>query len=311
LKSVDRFVFNRYSTHFAAMLFKSRVYFFLLLPLLLSCLDNEALRGKIVVKLTDAPVDVSTIRKVNIAIRRVEVLPKGSQQWSTVQSFEEPKTVDLLDYTQGKVYDLTEQFMPPGDFEGIRLELNIANVSNGLIVFPQSNIQFTDGSLVTLIVDGPNNYVTALGEFSILTSQTTFLTLDFDMRKSIVLAGNEYKLRPSMRMVETGATGGIEGQFRDFSTYNKVIVFAYKSGTFNNSETEPAVSFAGAVSSARVRNSTSGLFYIPFLPEGSYELQFAFLNDNGELIEMLGRRPNVTVTRGDDVFISTAANELQ
>lgn len=309
---MDRFVLANYCSNFAATrLFKGCVYFSLLLPLLLSCLDNEALRGKITVKLTDAPIDVSTIRKVNIAIRSVEVLSKGSQQWTTVKSFEEPKTVDLLDYAQGKVYDLTEQFMPPGDFEGIRLELNIANISNGLIVFPQSNIQFANGSLETLIVDGNSNYVTAMGDFSILTSQTTFLTLDFDMRKSIVLTGNEYKLRPSMRVVETGTTGGIEGQFRDFSSYNKVVVFAYRSGTFNDSETEPLVSFAGAVSSARVRNGTSGLFYIPFLPEGSYELQFAFLNENGEFVEMLGKRPNVMVKRREDIFISTAANELQ
>lgn len=280
-----------------------RFFTFVLVLVLTSCVDNEALRGRITLTLTDAPIDASNIKEVNIAINRVEVIKKGSQAWQTIKSFEDPKTIDLLEYTQGEYYELTEQYLTPGEYSGIRLQLNLANVDNGLTVFPQSNLVFTNGTQETLFVeDGADNYVVVMREFEIATNQTTFLTLDFDVRKSIILSGQEYKLRPFMRMVDTNGAGGIDGQFRDFANYPKVIVYAYTAGTFVSSEVNGEQPFANAISASLVKNTIGGRFYISFLPAGSYDLLFVELNADGSTKNVLGKVPAVVVEILKDVF---------
>lgn len=283
---------------------KPALSFFLLTILLTtSCIDNEALRGRIILTLTDAPIDAANIKKVNIAINRVDVLRKGEQAWQTIKSFEDPRTVDLLEYTQGEFYDLTEQYLTPGEYSGIRLQLNLANVDNGLTVFPQSNLVFTNGTQETLFVeDGGSNYVEVMRDFQIVTNQTTFLTLDFDVRKSIVIADQEYKLRPFMRVIETNTAGGIDGQFRDFANYDKVLAFAYASGTFAMSETQGEQAFTNAVSAAVVKNTLGGRFYISFLPKGTYDLIFADLKADGSMNSILGKIAGVTVDSQEDTF---------
>jgi Domain of unknown function (DUF4382) len=282
-----------------------------LLLLSTSCIDNEALRGRLTLTLTDAPVDNSSISKVNIAIRKVDLLPAGSERWQTIKSFEEPRVVNLLEFTQGELYDLTEQYLTANDYEKIRLELNIATVSNGLIVFPQSTIQFTDGTSETLFVDGPDNYVVADVNFFIAAGQITFLTLDFDMRKSIVLTAEGYKLRPSMRAANTISSGAIEGYFKDFANFSRVTAFAYKTGDFNNTETTGDIPFLNAVTSTMVRSSVSGQFKLSFLPAGTYDIVFAELNPDGTINEVLGLFADVEVASAETKTISVFEIDLQ
>jgi hypothetical protein len=288
-------------------LFYSSVFAIGIILLAATCIDSEALRGRIIITLTDAPVDASNIREVNISIKKIDILPEGSQSWQTLKSFEEPRTVNLLEFTQGEVYDLTEQFLNPGKYKGIRIELNIAKASSGLTIFPQSNVVFTNGTQQTLfVVDQGNgnasNFVEASIDFTIATNQTTFLTLDFDMRKSLVLEGGAYRLQPSIRVVSTPTTGGIDGQFRDFVAFPKVAVYAYRSNTFTSSEIIGEQAFANAVSSALVSNSVGGRFYISFLPADSYDLVFVDLKEDGSNQEVLGVRRNITVSARQDAF---------
>lgn len=286
---------------------RSSHYFTLLFVVVLfSCVDNEALRGRITLTLTDAPIDADHIKEVNISINRIEVLPEGSQAWQTIKSFEDPITINMLDYTQGEYYDLTEQYLTPGNYKGLRLQLNLANVDNGLTVFPQSNLVFTNGTQETLFVeDGDDNYVEVMREFEIATNQTTFLTLDFDVRKSVVLVNGDYKLRPTMRVVDTPAAGGIDGQFRDFADYNKVVVYAYENGGFSLGEVESEQAFSNAISSARVENNKGGSFAISFLTAGTYELVFAQLKEDGALNSVLGMLDGISVEALEDTFTCT------
>ncbi|GCC52073.1 DUF4382 domain-containing protein [Chryseotalea sanaruensis] len=265
-----------------------------------ACIDNEALRGRIIINLTDAPVDASNIKEVNIAIRSIEVLKKGSETWQTIKSFEEPRTIDLLSFSEGKAYDLTEQYLTPGEYLGIRLELNLANVDNGLTVFPQSNIVFTNNTQEVLFVQaGGDSYVESMEAFSIVTNQTTFLTLDFDVRKSVLLTNSGYALDPQMRVVKTDNSGTIDGQFRDFADYPKMIAVAYKPGSFNTNEAANERAFANSVSSTNVNANVSGRFTLAFLEQGNYDVVFAALNNDGTIASMLGKVPNVKVDKGE------------
>ena len=281
--------------------------FFLLSFLLLnSCADNEALRGRITLTLTDAPADADNIKEVNISITSIDVITEGSQSWQTIKSFEDPLTIDLLQYTEGEYYDLTEQYLSPGKYKGLRLQLNIANIDNGLTVFPQSNLVFSNGTQETLFVeDGGSNFIEVMRAFEIVTNQTTFLTLDFDVRKSIILVNGEYKLRPSMRMVDTRSAGAIEGQFRDFGDYPKVVTYAYEAGDFNAGEVNGAQPFINSVSAARIQNSTGGSFNISFLPAGNYDLIFVDLKADGSVNTVLGKLGTIAVESEKDTFICT------
>jgi hypothetical protein len=71
---------------------------------------------------------------------------------------------------------------------------------------------------------------------------------------------------------------------------------------FSNSETIGEQAFANAVSSALVRNSVGGRFYISFLPAGSHDLIFVALNQDGSLQEVLGIRRGVSVLARQDVL---------
>jgi hypothetical protein len=278
---------------------------FLILILVVSCIDNDALRGRITVRLTDAPSDNTEIKKVNISIKRVEILPENSEKWTTIKSFEEPITLDLLEYTGGEFYDLTEQYTSPGKYVGIRLELNVANVSNGLTVFPQSNLILSDGSqkVLTISNTGQGNYVEALGEFELSINQALFLTLDFDVRKSIAKTETGYFLRPAMRFVRTIESGGIEGFFRDFANHPRTIVYAYRSGVFSSSEltTEPV--FTQSITSSGIKNSEGGKFYLAYLPVDVYDLVFVEINADGSTKAVLGKLSNVTVIATEDITI--------
>ncbi len=290
----------------------THLYSVLLMLMGFSCIDNEALRGRLTVTLTDAPVDAGNIREVNIAIKSVEVLKNGSEVWQTIKSFEEPKTINLLDYTEGEFYDLTEQYLSPGDYDGIRLELNLANVDNGLTVFPQSNIVFTNGLQETLFVqDGRSKYVENKDGFSIITNQATFLTLDFDARKSVILTNGGYKLDPFIRVVDTQNTGEIDGQFRDFADYPKTIVLAYKPGSFSANEAAGERAFGNAITSTRINASIGGRFTLAFLTPGNYDLVFAKLDNNGNLSSMIGRMDNIKVTQGETSFVCGQVNAPQ
>lgn len=275
-----------------------------------ACTDNDALRGRLTINLTDAPADASNIREVNIAIRGVEVLKKGSESWQIIKSFEEPKTLNLLAFTNGVTYDLTEQYLTPGEYQGIRLELNLANIDNGLTVFPQSNIVFTNGTQEVLFVaSGNSSYVENRGAFKVETNQTTFLTLDFDVRKSLVFINAAYALDPKIRVVETGNCGIIDGQFRDFADYSKMIVLAYEPGTYSASEATNA--FSNAVTSTKVNAGVSGRFTLAFLEQGTYDLIFTALNSNGSLQEVLGVMSNVAVTSGETISVCAQVDPPQ
>jgi Domain of unknown function (DUF4382) len=282
-------------------------YAVLIIPVFLlpgACIDNEALRGRILINLTDAPVDASNIKEVNIAIRSIEVLKEGSETWQTIKSFEEPRTIDILSFSEGKTFDLTEQYLTPGDYRGIRLELNLANVDNGLTVFPQSNIVFTNGTKEALFVQaGADRYVENMDAFSIVTNQTTFLTLDFDVRKSVVLINGAYALDPQMRVVKTDNTGTIDGQFRDFADYPKMIVLAYTPGSFNANEIANERAFANSISSTNVNANVSGRFTLAFLEEGNYDLVFAALNNDGTVDTVLGKLSNAEVDKGETTAV--------
>ncbi|MEJ2006090.1 MAG: DUF4382 domain-containing protein, partial [Cyclobacteriaceae bacterium] len=108
---------------------KYKPYFFLLgfilsIPFFTSCDDSEPARGTIRLSITDAPLDNPDIMEVNLAVKRVDI--KGAAGWEVLESFEEPLDINLLDYRDGNSFLITEESIAAGEYQEIRLVLDIA-----------------------------------------------------------------------------------------------------------------------------------------------------------------------------------------
>lgn len=290
-----------------------------LFPILLilfafSCSDSdEAATGRASISITDAPIDDANVEAVVITVTGVEV--NGPDGWTTVETFEEPQVIDLLSYQNGESKFLTEKALEAGIYQGARLQLDIQDRSNGVNQNPGCYIQYKDGSQQPLFVpSGGQSGYKAQGEFEIPAGGVVEITLDFDVRKAVVKAGNsgQYILKPVVRLVANQNAGLIQGTFNaETNTAAKVIVFAYENETFTESEiSEPTaeeVRFSNAVSSSTVEE---GNFTLAFMNSGTYDLYFATYDENGDFIELLGNSQDVDVAAGIVVEVDLTLSEL-
>jgi len=137
--------------------------------------------------------------------------------------------------------------------------------------------------------------VTINKDWRVVANITSKIVLDFDLRKSLDYSNDpmvryafvaDDKLNTAIRLVARENTGTIKGSYHADSNADKIIVYAYKKGTFSTgTETEPegenGIIFAKAVTSAEVKDGLTGkIFTLAFLEEGEYELYFASHSQN-------------------------------
>jgi hypothetical protein len=115
-------------------------------------------------------------------------------------------------------------------------------------------------------------------------------------------------LSSSLRLFSKENTGTIKGSYSEESSVSseKIVVYAYKKGTFNAStetqgQTSDNIMFKNAVASAEVKQSLSGKGYtLAFLEEGEYELHFVGYSkstESGRYV-MTGRLQSETTVDG-------------
>ncbi|WP_320004098.1 DUF4382 domain-containing protein [Shiella aurantiaca] len=277
---------------------------------LASCTDNEnvAGKGKASVYLTDAPIDAENVTGVYISVMGVEL--NGPNGWVTVSSFEEPKSLNLLDYQNGESYFLADQTMDAGVYSEARLILDITEKSeSSRNVTPGCYLEFANGEVQPLFVpSGSQSGYKAKGDFTISANSTTDVIIDFDVRKAVVEAGNsgQYILKPVLRLVSNENIGNINGTINSSLTnYSKVVVFIYENDTFTEAELETTDSsngFDNAVSSALVNEA--GEFTLAFINQGTYDLYFVAYDQEGSSLSLIGEQQDVEVKAQTDTEIS-------
>ena len=128
----------------------------------------------------------------------------------------------------------------------------------------------------------------ANGPFDVPANGTVEITADFDVRKSIIYAGNPsqqngfYLLKPTIKLVANDQAGSIAGDFVDDTTdaYDSYVVFAYDDDTYDSSEATATDSesplFPNAAGSGNAMDSNEDevldSYKIAFLSEGTYDL---------------------------------------
>jgi hypothetical protein len=268
------------------------------------------MQGALKIAITDAPIDADNVKAVNIIITNVEGNQNG--KWKAFRNFETPVGVNLLAYTGGKSILLIDQYVSPGEFSSLRLSLNIANRNNSLIINPQSNITFKDGTSSPIyMAEGKNPEVIIEKNLGISSRGFIDLTLDFDLRKSIRLNQNgEYIIDPFVRVVETGKSGQIKGSILNASTPDNIVGYAYKNGTFNSSElaeTADKVSFYNAITAVSIKSKA---FTMAFLESGDYEIVFVEHDGDGKALKMVGMLKSITVASGEQSDIDIDFEKL-
>ena len=291
--------------HFTTILLAAAALFFS------ACSDEDA-KGKVQLYITDAPIDAENVSGVFLTIKGVEL--KGSDGWQTVATYEEPVKINILDYQNGSAYFLTEEMLTAGTYTEARLQLEApAEQGGGSLTNPGCYVAYTDGTTEPLFIpSGAQSGYKVKGEFNLVEGGTVAVTLDFDVRKSVVKAGSSGKmlLKPVVRLIANQDAALIKGTYTDLAEGQRLVVYAYEKGTFTTAEMNEdgdGVRFVNAITSTQV--SEAGAFTLAFMASGEYDLIFVAVNDAGEPTSLLGSFP-AEVTSGSIVTINASAELL-
>lgn len=145
------------------------------------CINSEG-KGTLILKITDAPAEFEITKAlVNISSVEVHLIATG---WYTV--VEEPQTFDLIQLKNAEEV-LGNATLNAGRYTQIRLHVSDAFVTVDGI---EHKLKISSGT------------VQIISPFSIDKDETTTLTLDFDLEKSVVSTGsNKYIMNPTIKII--------------------------------------------------------------------------------------------------------------
>lgn len=277
--------------------------------------SDTAEDGQLRLYLTDAPVDADDIVGVYITFSEIHYHSQANA-WEVFDEFDEPVTVNLLDYTRGDTKFMGDFDMPPGTYTQIRFLLEAPEQGQGPPTNPGSYIEFEDGTTEPLFVpSGAQSGVKAPGNFSVPANGVVEVTADFDVRKSIVKTGGpspRYILTPVIRLVVTDQAGRIVGEVSNKPENMDVVVYAYEAGAYTDDEAddpnENDVRFPNAVNSDMVCDEH--MYHIDFLAEGMYDLVVT-TTVGSEFVAVEGMVEDIEVVAGETTHQDIDIQELE
>jgi len=269
------------------------IFFGCAVTLFTGCNDSEEPMGKgeVEIQITDAPIDDANVKSVVVTVTDVKI------DGQSVSGFTKT-TFDLKALQDGNTKVLGSQTMDAKAYSSMVLVLDLENDAQGNT--PGCYVLAADGGKYKLKSTATGKLeVVANQSWSAVKNAKTQVVADFDLRKSIRYSDDpsirysfvsDANLNTAVRVVAKEKSGMIKGTYENSSDANpeKIVVYAYKKGTFNAStETQAqgtdAIQFKNAVASAVVKESLSGKVYtLAYLPEGEYELVFAGYSKNTE-----------------------------
>lgn len=262
--------------------------------------------GELTISITDAAVDSAT--NVFIQFNAIEIKPASGP--SITYTFESPMTVDLLSLQGSLSQDFFNNIVvPSGNYNWIRLA-----VSSGVDDVWDSYIRFSDGSEYELeIPSGNQSGLKISSGFTVEAYKQSSMTIDFDLRKSIVMAAGKYKLKPVLRLVNNATSGSITGSIDVLSlgvnpancsdilpdTGNAVYIFEGFDAVLDDIDNELPEPVTTALMTF---NTVTGMYDydVGFMPQGKYTVAYtcmADLDDPEANDEIIFQSPmNVTVS---------------
>ncbi len=237
-------------------------------------------------RLTDAPLDGVT--RVVITLVSVEMLHQDPTK-SVLYTFNTPKTIDLLSLRGTRTEILLADIdIPAGLYPELRLVVDDSDL--------MSFIELDDGSVHDLkIPSGSSSGLKVKGDINVQANRNVSYTIDFDVRKSVVMAGasGRYLLKPVLRLIDDTLSGHILGTVdpllltapdcsdNDPETFSAAYVFAGHDvipsdiDTSSSNDVEPVTTATIALDPA----SGDYVFEAAFLPAGDYTISFTCNTD--------------------------------
>lgn len=250
-----------------------------------ACEDDEQPvgKGEAAFEITDAPVDDANVKGVFVTVTDVKVNGHSMEGFSK-------QTIDLKAYSEGKT-----KLLGSGEFDArtyddlvlvLDLDQDAAGNSPGCYVLDYDNAKHKLETSASGTAD-----IEIEKSWSVTKDAKTNIVLDFDLRKALRYTDEpsgysfvgDNNLAAAVKVVTKSNSGTIVGTYEENTDSNadKIIVYAYKKGTFD-AETETTAQgdddllFAHAAGSAEVKGGLTGAneFKLAFLEEGDYELHF-------------------------------------
>lgn len=240
--------------------------------------------GQLHIEITDGPIDDPSVKGVFITVADVQV------DGHSFHGFTGKKTINLLDFQQGKVEQLGVGNLDVSNYQNITLVLDTQTDDSGNS--PGCYVMTDDNSLHPLSTTNGDIQVDA--EFEISEGQRIDMVIDFDVRKAIQYQDgggadkfdfvDPTELQAAVRVIQKNTTGSIGGIcLNTIINSDNIIGYVYKKGDFDREvemDADNGITFKNAVTSVSVDNE--GRFKLAFLDEGQYELHFAAYKDNDQ-----------------------------
>ena len=253
--------------------------------------------GTLTVGLTDAPVDVAD--KVVVQFTGVELKPKNGPAFSiefTTDGVPTPKSIDVLALQSGERADLLDGVeVPAGEYTWMRLDIDAEpNVVD-------SYLELGGGQCELSVPSGDETGLKMIRGFTVGVGSTTDLTIDFDLRKSIVqppgqgaeattCGGQAYLLKPVLRLVDMLEVGTITGSIVSLPAGCESGTAPYPGNVYlfgPYADTPPEIDDfdavdsdgADALASARVDEATFS-YTMAFVPAGKYVVAYTCSADD-------------------------------
>jgi hypothetical protein len=274
--------------------------------------SSSAGTGQLSLGITDAPVDSA----VAVVIHVTSVTVHG-EEGNIEGIVTDPVSgnvgydIDLLALQGGQWTGIFDEEIPAGHYSWIRLGLDL----------DQSYIQVGGTPYPLECNSCNNNGYKLVTSFDVEADAKLALMLDFDLRKSITQPSNEphhYKLRPTVRVVETEASGSISGTVDGTLIGGlggeegcSVYVFEGSDATLDDVyiplDGVPATQNNPVSTAMVIYDDVDDMAYeytVPFLPAGSYSVALTCEaeNDSADSDDLLAfcDPVNETVVAGTD-----------
>jgi hypothetical protein len=281
--------------------------------------------GSFTLGISDAPVD----QALNVVVRftGVEFKPRDGAAFS--RDFPTARDIDLLQFqgtNRALLFD--GEALDAGEYEWIRLK--VAAEPNVV----DSYINLDGGGQCELRVpSGAESGLKLVRGFTVGAGNVTDLTIDFDVRQSIVqppglrseatdCGGQNYLLKPALRVVDTLEVGTISGNV-DFALRSSPACTAsavtpgsvYLFGPY--ASTDPALlpddydandaDGVNAITSALV-DAATGDYTIGFVPAGQYVVAYTCDADDVTVDDTANTPPTVTFTPATGANVTVEGN---
>ncbi len=276
--------------------------------------DDNGNKGTLRLALTDSPIDADDVTGVFITFTEIQYKIQGDQ-WASFDEFDEPVTYNLLDLTRGETALFGHFELPAGTYTQLRFMLDAPTMGGGSDhANPGCYIEFEDETIQPLFVpSGAQTGFKAVGTFTVPANGEVAVTADFDVRKSIVVAGasGKYILKPTIRLVVDDQAGNIQGEVTNIPEDTDIIIYAYESGTYTDEEAddpaEEETRFPNAIVSDKV--CEENIYHLAFLAPISYDLIVTAYQED-EFIEVLGIIEEVEVESNTTTTVNIDLDEL-